>query len=230
MLNITLDCVKCQRDEVLRYLGYRGQELTGAMQAAIDRCIREVEEKAKIRVVCRHFPLSHRQDGVLVENTGLVLTGSDIAKLLADSQSCYLLAATLGPEVDREIRYREQTRMSDAVIMDAAATALIEAVCDGVEEQLSQEAEKAGKLLTWRFSCGYGDLPLELQPQFLEVLDAARQVGIHCTKTNLMLPQKSVTAILGLSDKPAARPDGSCESCPCRDSCGLRKAGKICGR
>ena len=44
----------------------------------------------------------------------------------------------------------------------------------------------------------YGDLPLELQPQILSVLNAGRLLNISLSKSLLMTPKKSVTAIAGL--------------------------------
>ncbi len=49
-----------------------------------------------------------------------------------------------------------------------------------------------------RFSPGYGDLPLALQPDLLHFLNAQRWVGITVGKTLLMSPMKSVTAIMGI--------------------------------
>ncbi|MBR3258643.1 MAG: vitamin B12 dependent methionine synthase, partial [Eggerthellaceae bacterium] len=50
---------------------------------------------------------------------------------------------------------------------------------------------------------GYGDLPLEVQPDLLGLLDASRRLGITLSDSLLMSPTKSVTAIVGL--RPAER-------------------------
>lgn len=228
-MNLDVQAVKTPYSQALRYLGYNGQQMSPKLEQDMERCIREVERKASIRYVCRHFPLKWEREGIRLCNTNLILTGRDIARLLEGCPSCYLFAATLGPGVDQAVRARQQSCLSDAVMMDSAATALIEAVCDQAQQQLADKAAGEGRMLTWRYSCGYGDLPLALQPQFLETLDAQRQAGITCMKTNLMLPQKSVTAIWGVTDKPKERPTGGCQNCSYNQSCGLRKAGKSCG-
>ena len=51
--------------------------------------------------------------------------------------------------------------------------------------------------------------------------------AVTLTESGLMLPQKSVTAILGVSPTPRSRRSG-CGHCPMRDICAFRKEGKTC--
>ena len=61
------------------------------------------------------------------------------------------------------------------------------------------------------------------------LLDTARRVGIHVTPSFLMNPSKSVTAVIGLSDKPQMARIRGCAWCVMRNTCTLRKGGKSCG-
>ena len=49
-----------------------------------------------------------------------------------------------------------------------------------------------------RFSPGYGDLPIEIQPKILTVLSADKTLGITLNESYLMTPVKSITAIMGV--------------------------------
>ena len=51
---------------------------------------------------------------------------------------------------------------------------------------------------TKRFSPGYSDFPLEFQRVLLAYLDAKNTVGIDLTDKILMVPSKSITAVLGI--------------------------------
>lgn len=214
---------------VLGYLGHNGQPLSPAFLSDLSRCVDDVCAAAVPRTCTASFALSRTPDGLQVEGTTLVLTGRDIAHLLSTSQRCVLLAATLGPDVDRLCRARQTVSMAEALLLDAAATALIECVCDDLENSLAA-ALPAGLRLTWRYSCGYGDLPLSLQPSFVRVLDAPRRIGLTCTDSLLLVPQKSVTAVVGVSPALPRLPSQSCDGCAFSSSCSLRKAGKHCGR
>ena len=141
------------------------------------------------------------------------------------------MAATLGWETERRILQAQAGRMADAVVLDACATAGVEEVCDRLEDDLRRRYGR----LTGRFSPGYGDLPLELQPAVLRVLDAGRRIGLTLSPGGVLLPHKSVTAILGI-DPPQGQtlPAGTescdrCGGCPQREGCVFRKGGGSCG-
>jgi riboflavin kinase/FMN adenylyltransferase len=75
---------------------------------------------------------------------------------------------------------------------------------------------------------GGGDLPLEVQPVFLQSLDASRRLGITLTTSNLMVPTKSVTAFVGIHDGPQVGVAASCDMCSLADTCALRARGVTC--
>jgi hypothetical protein len=128
----------------------------------------------------------------------LILPGKHIAKHLAGCSQLILLAATLGTEVD-QLLYTESLRdVAGAVILDAAANQYIEEICDGANRIIAEEAQRDGYAITPRFSPGYGDLPLNVQPGLIALLNAERRIGLTLTASLMLLPQKSVTAIIGL--------------------------------
>ena len=224
-----MTALRPQMEEVLRYLGHHGQALTEEFLAMAERCIDRVCQAAVPRHCAGSFVLEKTAEGLKAGGTTLTLTGRDIARLLQNSRRCYLLAATLGPGVDALIRQRQAQSMAEAVVCDAAATALIECVCDEAEKQLWAGLAE-GERLTARYSCGYGDLPLSLQPDFVRVLDTPRKIGLACTPSLLLTPQKSVTAVLGVAKDPPAPRQARCEACAFAESCQRRKAGTHCGR
>ena len=99
----------------------------------------------------------------------------------------------MGISVDR--LYEKQKRVSQALatVMSATASSLIESFCDYVNKSLVGE-EKAKP----RFSCGYGDFALEHQKDILKVLEADKRLGVCLTESCMMVPVKSVTAIIGI--------------------------------
>lgn len=230
MIKLNLTKPKISFDEVLRYLGYNGQDISSQLMENIKLCIDKVMSICTPRCVCNQFDISNNKDGIVLKNTSLLLPGKDISKLLNNCNSCYIFAATIGSEIDRALSYYQNIDMSKAVIMDAAATAGIEALCDDIQNQLENMAKEQNLLITWRFSCGYGDLPLSLQPKILSILNAQKLAGITCSESNIMFPQKSVTAIIGLTEIKNNGINITCEKCHFNESCNLRKAGKSCGR
>ena len=68
---------------------------------------------------------------------------------------------------------------------------------DETEGEISKELAP-GESLVSRYSPGYGDFPLAAQRTLLGLLDASRQVGVSLTDSLLMVPSKSVSAIIGV--------------------------------
>lgn len=108
---------------------------------------------------------------------------------------------SLGVEIHRRIDYHGKTDLLRGFILDACATAFVEACCDELHEQIRAEAEEKGFYLTSRFSPGYGDLPLSVQPSILSYLNAFRRIGLYVSDSFILLPRKSVTGIMGLGEE-----------------------------
>ena len=213
-----------ERNQVLHYLGYPGGGLSEELSADLVRCERTLLETARPRALWRLFPLL--PDGRLA-GTDYAPAGSSVRELLRDCDAVILMAATLGSEVERLIRRAQLGRMGDAVILDACGSAAIENVCDNLCADLADEFRP--RCLTDRFSPGYGDMPLSEQAELFRVLDVTRRIGVSLSESGLMLPQKSVTALIGVSDRPQPKRHRGCPSCSMFETCPFRKEGKNCG-
>ena len=145
---------------------------------------------------------------------GVIADYDAAEKMLGGCDAAVLLCCTLGMAFERRVRSLERRDMGKAVILDACGSAWVESGCDMAESELAERFQP--RYLTDRFSPGYGDLPLSLQPAVLAALDAERRLGIHLSDSFLMTPSKSVTAVIGLvrggSDNKEL-PKG-CAACP----------------
>lgn len=233
------DCpIAIDRGEVLRYLGYQGQDIDPELATRIECVIGDLEHEAAPRGVMASFPVERieRADGarIVLGGSAIELTGHDIQRHLDGARGAVVLACTLGMAVERRLRLWGSQRPLEGAVLDAAASAGVEAAVDAMNAVVEQRAASAGLACTWRFSPGYGDLPLTAQPAILAALNATRRCGITATPTNLLIPTKSVTAIIGLFDDPAAaaaagraaRP--TCGTCRMRSGCSFRARGTTC--
>ena len=209
-------------NEILKYLGFRGQELTEEIAAQIKRCTDEVLAAATPRLTYRHVPL---EDGAVL---GVTFAGNDIPRMLEPCEEVVLFGATLGPGVERLMMRYEVTNAADSVIMDACASTAIENICNNFESDMRRAVEAEGRYLTDRFSPGYGDLPITEQPKFFALLDMTRRIGVSLTPTTIMVPRKSVTAIMGIARTPQPHRPPDCEHCLMFRTCPFRKAGRRC--
>ena len=105
------------------------------------------------------------------------------------------LCGTIGAEFDAWQRRLSVLSAADALLSQQIGLDAVEKVMDELEKRLRLEVEVEGKRLKPRRSPGYGDLPLALSRTIISELDAARQIGVSITESDLLVPSKSVTAI-----------------------------------
>ncbi len=187
----TLDALSLtvSRREILGYLNIKG-EYEPAIDGLIDACLKEMLSVITFRVCYKHFPALF--DGDRLDLGFAAVDSRDLADRIKGCSGIILMAATLGIGPDRLISRYSMTEPSRAVILQAVATAVIEAGLDAFCAELAKEHS-----VRERFSCGYGDLPLELQRDIFKALDCERSIGLTLNASCLMSPTKSVTAMIG---------------------------------
>lgn len=210
-------------EEALRYIGAgAGDKALRAQAEAIAGTITEIP-----RYTYRIFSLVQTDDGFFLPEADITLTGKTARTMLATSAKAAVLVCSLGVGFDTRLRSMQVRDMAKAVILDGCGSALVEQGCDAAEAEL--RARFPGLYLTDRFSPGYGDLPLALQPGICAALDAQRRLGVTVTPSLLLNPSKTVTAFIGLSDRPQKARIRGCAFCAMKETCTLRKGGKHCG-
>lgn len=217
------------RKEALAYLGCRDNP-PPELAAQVEWGLSEVEKMAPPRIIWREFPLERSGENLTLSGTVLTLPGKDLEDLLRECGRAVLLAVTMGREAETAIRRVQVRDVGKGLVLDCCISAAVEMACNQWQAQMEKEASTRGEYLTDRFSPGYGDLPLSLQKDFLEVLDASRKIGLCATPEFLLTPRKSVTAVLGIAKTPQPRRFGGCAECPRYADCQLRKDGITCGK
>ena len=114
--------------EIIRYLGYRGDRPDENVMRLIFACVRELSEIADYRACRERVPITETEDGILLQN--VLLPGTAIRRNLSGCAEAYAFAATAGPAVDRRLSVLRYSEPAKALIMDAAASAAVEAFCD----------------------------------------------------------------------------------------------------
>jgi len=183
----------CEK-EILRYAGCK--EADNEIVSLIRSCIDEIKNKLTYKVCYRQFDVKICDD--ICDFGAFAFRSKNLALNLKESESAILFAATVGVEIDRLIAKYGRISPSKALMFQAIGAERIEALCDAFCADISKECN-VGTMP--RFSPGYGDLPLDTQKDIFAVLFPEKQIGLTLTDSMLMLPSKSVTAIVGLTNK-----------------------------
>ena len=204
------------RNQAFRYMGLHGEPDSQMLRTA-DICEKKLLSAVKPRYCWKAFRK---------EQLRTILIGQDIQNHLEFCSQVILFCATLSQSADTCIRIAQTSDVLAGMMTDAMASALTEQLCDEAEQEILSQFP--GKFSTWRFSPGYGDMPLEVQPDFLKIINADKRLGICVSEGGLLIPTKSVTAVIGLSDTPLPKAKKGCAVCNLSKSCPYRKKGTHC--
>lgn len=189
MVSIDPHSLTVYPEAVLQAMGCPAAAQTEELLRRAEVAVAAVKAVADPRVVWQRFDLVQKGDGLFLGGTAVALPGTDIAAHLRGCGSCVIFAVTLGLRTERYLAGLAADPAA-ALYADTACSLLIEEAADLAERGMPPHT-------TWRYSPGYGDLPLTLQGKLLTLLDAPRRLGVTLTDSGLMLPRKSITAIVG---------------------------------
>ena len=212
--------------EVERYMGYHGiTEIAPDMQERINKAIDQVGAQSHPRIITKEYPVRINGNVITIYNgtEEVNLESEALARNLKGCCGALLLAATIGPACDMLVRRASITSAADAAIYQAAGAAAIEAFLDDMNDKIKADYEAQGLFLRPRFSPGYGDLKLDHQKDWFRLLDVSKQIGVELTDSLLMVPTKSVTAIIGIGIDKAKTSCSGCSGCNKKDTCNYSK-------
>lgn len=176
-------------------------EIPPARKRHIDLAIAEAKSKCRPAAAWDVAEIAGRRGPEVVIEGGDVFCSAKLSELLHDSSGVLLFAATAGAEICAALH---EASPADAAIYDAVGSETADAAAAWVQDYAGQELRRRGLAVSdRRFSPGYGGLSLSVQQVFFRRLCLA-ELGMSLTPSFFMIPEKSVTALAGLS-----RPAGS---------------------
>lgn len=197
------------KKEILRYMGCRDND--ERVSAVVDECIKEADSKLSYKVCYTRMPIRHTDEGL--DLTFMETKSKGLKKNLSDCDEVIIFAATIGLEMDRLIARYGVVSPLKSVAFQAIGAERIESLCDMFENEMRTELYRDNRYIRPRFSAGYGDFDLSAQREFFKVLDCQRKIGLTLNDSLIMSPSKSVTAIIGISDKKRESCLKGCTAC-----------------
>ena len=191
-----MQALSINKSEIYRYLGYKdGMTVTDEVESLIDEILQNVLAGSVPKVCYKRFDVTVQDR---VDFGFLSVKSRDLTINLTGCREAIIFAATIGIYTDRQIQKEAILSQAKACIYQAVGATVIEAVCDDFNEWIRCEEMTKGNTLKPRYSPGYGDVSLEIQKDICRELNCAKMAGITLTDSMLMIPEKSVTAIIGI--------------------------------
>lgn len=207
-----MDITKVNRKEINRYLGYRNISPDENVNRLIDEVLIDASKLIMPKYIAQRFKISIKDNIVKIDNSDIYFESKNLSDNLSGCDEMFMFAATLGAAADNYIHRLSITNMAKASVAQAAFASLIESFCNEKQKELGESLLKEGLYLKPRFSPGYGDLKLESQKSFFELMEITKRLGITLTESMLMFPTKSVSAFIGITNN-----NNSCHIAKCRE-------------
>lgn len=199
--------------QIIRYAGMSREGVPENVNELIEKSIKKLQEVVKYKACFLEVPVAISRG---VVNFDLFKVESkNLSVVLDNCTKAILICATLGPMVDVLVKRAEVSSKAEALILNSVAIAAIEQYMSVLNEHLKKQY--GNYKLRPRYSPGYGDVPLLVQKELLNILDTKRKIGVALSDSLLMTPSKSVSAIIGLGDEGCIHIDTDCELCSKRD-------------
>ncbi|HPC73757.1 MAG TPA: hypothetical protein P5551_04490 [Syntrophales bacterium] len=190
---------------IYRRLGYKKgvTHLEAGQRDRLDRWIRDAGLLIHLKGAARRLPLIGRDSSKTRLPEDVVFQSRDLAAFLAGCSEIAVIAATAGEDIVAEIgKAAGEDQMTRGVVFDAVASETVDAALDWVTAYLRQTLRRENKeSRKGRFSAGYGDFALQNQKRIYELLELHR-LGVRINRSFVLIPEKSVTAVLGIRSIP----------------------------
>ncbi len=195
--------VHTPRQAIYTRLGYRraSTRMSAQQESMIEGYLDDALALIELKGTVLSLPITGGDQGLILLEGGLRFESASLARLLTGCSGVLLMGATAGKAVMEAIR-RDTTSgdLTRGVVLDATASEVVDAALDWIMAYEQGRLLRERRCLTERrYSAGYGDFGLEYQRVFHDLLGLA-SLGVELTATNMLVPEKSVTAIAGIQE------------------------------
>jgi len=164
---------------------------------------------------------SVRGSRVFIEGS-VIFRSNIIAQLLEECQKVAVFVLTIGSRLGDVVRQLAgDGLMVQAAVLDAIGSDAAETLAHVVQDIISKEAEAEGLGISLRFSPGYCDWKVSQQKMVFRVMNGD-SAGVRLTDGCLMVPQKSISGLIGIGSRNEVESYNPCPTCKKRDCIGRR--------
>ena len=212
----TKTTVSIDKDEVYRALGYSGHAPSAFISSLIDSQIAGAYKFIKPAYTYALKAIEGIKDREVFVDGYSALVSQTISYVVSDCRYVTIFLATIGNDLGGETsRLMRKGEMLPAITLDAIGTEAVEKTAGKLQDAVGEIARTMGCQATLRYSPGYCDWDITQQKVLFRAIDSV-SLGVKLTKSCMMVPEKSISGIIGIGKFEATKPP------PCLVVCGKR--------
>jgi hypothetical protein len=194
-----------------------------AINKTLDQCLKKARTLIRPKVTTVRKKIAAITDGGVRLEGGTLFSGAKLASYLTGASDAYVFVATIGCGIEKTATERMAAGESlEGYLFDRIGSFAAESLAENIEMKLRKHCEAREESVSMRFSPGYCDWPVEEQ-RVMDKLIGFSKAGISLTEGCMMVPRKSISAVLGIGPIHVFPRTGSpCMICNKRD-CSYRR-------
>ena len=185
--------------QVLKTIGYQGDCVPSARtMSLVDEYLENFHNLVEPSYSYIIRDVEWVQGSISFIRNEVIFKSQVIARLLEQCQKVVVFAVTIGNHLEEMVnQLAEDGLVLQATVLDAIGSSAVEKVAEFVETSIREVAGAQGLSTSRRFSPGYCDWNVGQQRMLFWALNGDT-ADIRLTRTCLMIPQKSISGIIGI--------------------------------
>ena len=220
-VRITFESLKVDADAVLRAQGADPATVRTRSRRLVAHAERAVAEGAALLAPMvaqdRRAVVAVRHDQIRLEG-GALLTGPLVTRELGAAQEVVAIIVTIGDRLEALVSNLIAAEPAFALALDGFGSAAVQAIADTACDWIRVEASVAGMQTTLPLSPGMVGWDLGTGQRQIMALLGESNANVQLTPSDLMLPQKSLSMVLGIGVEVTAE-GSTCDHCNLADTC-----------
>jgi len=216
--------IEIDKKQVCHYIGYEDdQNLSARISSLIDDYAEHAHSLINPLFSYVIKDVEWARGSIALIEGSIIFKSRIIAQLLERCPQVAIFVVTIG-------KYLEETAFQlardglilQATVLDAIGSDAVEKMADFAQDRIKEVAKAQGLVTSRRFSPGYCDWNIGQQRMLFYAL-TGNTVGIRLTGECLMIPQKSISGIIGIGlSKANVENYNPCKTCRKKDCPGRR--------
>ena len=187
------------KQQVLQTIGYQADYAPSArISSLVDEYVENVPNLVDPIYAYAIKNVEWVQGSIAFIGDSIIFKSQVIAQLLEECERVAVFVLTIGNRLEEMVcQLAEDKLVLQASVLDAIGSVATEKVADFVQDRISEVVSAKGFCTSRRFSPGYCDWNIGQQRMLFWAL-SGNTVGIRLTGRCLMIPQKSISGIIGI--------------------------------
>jgi len=187
-------------------------------------CLKKAPLLSSPKICSSEKSIISAHTGIIEIDDGIKFHSRSLASYLKGADSLCIFLVTIGNALEDEAsRLMSEGAALEGYLMDRIGSFAAESIAKNFEDKVRGDYTPRNKSVSMRFSPGYCDWVTEEQSELDRAIDFSR-AGVRLTKSFMMVPKKSISAVVGIGAEGLFSPTrrSPCATCDQKD-CDYRR-------